>query len=552
MAVKIQFRRDTATAWAAANPTLAQGEVGYEYDTGRFKVGTGSAAWNSLVYSSGVTGPTGPSSTATVGTVTTLAPTAPAVVTNSGTATAAVYNFGIPRGVTGPQGDTGPTGPTGLTGPTGPTGPVSTEPSTVTGPTGPTGAQGVAVNLLGSFPLVANLPTSGNTTNDAYIIDEDGDLWVWNGTSWYSAGQIVGPQGSTGPTGASGPTGPTGDTGPTGPSGVVSVTGPVTNTGTSTAAVLDINQASLSIANTQVTGLGTSSVKDVPATGDASTSQVVYGTDTRLTDTRTPTDLTVTTGKIADANVTNVKLANSAVTIGSTSVSLGATAATIAGLTLTDPIVGSNIVFEGTTADGFETTLQVTDPTADRTITIPNATGTVALVDQTLKALNQSTTAIDVAPRYDNRSATFASGTIYWTFFTPMINATITTLSVASAGTATSGATTIQMGLYSFDETTATRLAYTANDTTIFGTRNTVYTRALNSAVNVVAGTRYGFAVLVVATTPGTGYLAFGYPPAALNALGPIMRGYLESQTALPSTATPLTDTSNGYWGRLA
>ena len=38
-----------------------------------------------------------------------------------------------------------------------------------------------------------------------------------------------------------------------------------------------------------------------------------------------------------------------------------------------------NIIFEGATADGFETTLTVTDPTADRTITLPNATGTVAL-----------------------------------------------------------------------------------------------------------------------------------------------------------------------------
>jgi hypothetical protein len=569
MAVKIQFRRDTAAAWTSANPTLAQGEVGYEFDTGRFKVGTGSAAWNSLVYSSGVTGPTGPSSTATVGTVTTLAPTAPATVTNSGTATAAVYNFGIPRGVTGPQGETGPTGPTGLTGATGPTGPVSTAPSTVTGPTGPTGAQGVAVNLLGSFPLVANLPASGNTTNDAYIIDEDGDLWVWNGTSWYSAGQIVGPQGSTGPTGASGPTGPTGNTGPTGSSGVVSVTGPVTNSGTSTAAVIGLDKSA--ITSNDITWSVFDAVIDLPVAADNhgmfahvhATGSAYYAhagnwvklaidTDARFTDTRTPTDNTVTTAKIVDANVTNVKLANSSVTIGSTSVSLGGTAATIAGLTLTNPVVGSNIVFEGTTDDAFETTLQVTDPTVDRTITLPNATGTVALVDQTLKALNQSTTAIDVAPRYDNRSASFASGTIYWTFFTPMINATITTLSVASAGTATSGATTIQMGLYSFDETTATRLAYTANDATIFGTRNTIYTRSLNSSVNVVAGTRYGFAVIVVAATPGTGYLAFGYPPSVLNALGPIMRGYLESQTALPSSATPLTDTSNGYWGRLA
>ena len=38
-----------------------------------------------------------------------------------------------------------------------------------------------------------------------------------------------------------------------------------------------------------------------------------------------------------------------------------------------------NIIFEGATANGFETTLTVTDPTADRTITLPDATGTVAL-----------------------------------------------------------------------------------------------------------------------------------------------------------------------------
>ena len=37
------------------------------------------------------------------------------------------------------------------------------------------------------------------------------------------------------------------------------------------------------------------------------------------------------------------------------------------------------IVFEGATADAYETTLTITDPTADRTITLPDATGTVAL-----------------------------------------------------------------------------------------------------------------------------------------------------------------------------
>jgi len=41
--------------------------------------------------------------------------------------------------------------------------------------------------------------------------------------------------------------------------------------------------------------------------------------------------------------------------------------------------VQNAFVFEGATDDGFETTLTVTDPTADRTITLPDSTGTVAL-----------------------------------------------------------------------------------------------------------------------------------------------------------------------------
>ena len=46
-----------------------------------------------------------------------------------------------------------------------------------------------------------------------------------------------------------------------------------------------------------------------------------------------------------------------------------------------NPSFGSSITFEGATADSYETVLQVTDPTADRTITFPNATGTVVLAD---------------------------------------------------------------------------------------------------------------------------------------------------------------------------
>ena len=49
----IQARRDTAANWTSANPTLAAGELGYETDTGKVKIGNGSTAWNTLAYLGG-------------------------------------------------------------------------------------------------------------------------------------------------------------------------------------------------------------------------------------------------------------------------------------------------------------------------------------------------------------------------------------------------------------------------------------------------------------------------------------------------------------------
>src|SRR5210317_451654 len=46
--------------------------------------------------------------------------------------------------------------------------------------------------------------------------------------------------------------------------------------------------------------------------------------------------------------------------------------------------------FEGSSADDYETNLTVVDPTADRTITLPNATGTVSLLDNTETLTNKT------------------------------------------------------------------------------------------------------------------------------------------------------------------
>lgn len=47
----IKLRRDTASAWALANPVLSAGEPGLETNTGLIKYGDGTTPWNSLPYS---------------------------------------------------------------------------------------------------------------------------------------------------------------------------------------------------------------------------------------------------------------------------------------------------------------------------------------------------------------------------------------------------------------------------------------------------------------------------------------------------------------------
>lgn len=62
MLTKIQMRRDTASDWTNQNTVLAQGEIGVETDTLKFKIGDGATAWTLLAYqgSEGPPGPVGP------------------------------------------------------------------------------------------------------------------------------------------------------------------------------------------------------------------------------------------------------------------------------------------------------------------------------------------------------------------------------------------------------------------------------------------------------------------------------------------------------------
>ncbi len=108
-------------------------------------------------------------------------------------------------------------------------------------------------------------------------------------------------------------------------------------------------------------------------------------------------------------------------TVGTNNQFLVANNATSTGLqwtnTLVSPIVtglslnDSSIIFEGSTANDFETTLTVVDPTVDRTITFPDATGTVALLTQVINNTLTSTTGDIIYASGANTPARLGIGT---------------------------------------------------------------------------------------------------------------------------------------------
>lgn len=125
---------------------------------------------------------------------------------------------------------------------------------------------------------------------------------------WTVQGSIRGPQGAAGATGATGATGPKGDTGSTGAQGTTGATGlqgPKGDTGatgpagTTTWAGINDKPAVIAAgadaaAARAAIGAGTSNL----AIGTTSTTAAA-GNDSRLSDTRAPTDGTVTNAKVA-------------------------------------------------------------------------------------------------------------------------------------------------------------------------------------------------------------------------------------------------------------
>lgn len=60
--IVFKFRRGLSSLWTSKNPTLREGEPGFESDTGKLKIGDGVKTWSQLGYLSGegAPGPQGP------------------------------------------------------------------------------------------------------------------------------------------------------------------------------------------------------------------------------------------------------------------------------------------------------------------------------------------------------------------------------------------------------------------------------------------------------------------------------------------------------------
>jgi hypothetical protein len=124
-------------------------------------------------------------------------------------------------------------------------------------------------------------------------------------------------------------------------------------------------------------------------------------------------ETTITAGDpTADRTITLPDVTGTVVTTGNLTAITTVTSATLTSPTITGAVFNDgSVVFEGATANDFETTLAITDPTADRTITFPDATGTVALAGNVIANSLLTTTGDTIYASGANTPARLGIGT---------------------------------------------------------------------------------------------------------------------------------------------
>ncbi len=208
----------------------------------------------------GPSGANGAAASVQVGTVTTGAPGSSASVVNAGTSSAAVLNFTIPAGATGAQGQAGATGAQGIQGIQGVPGPAG--PAGATGATGPAGSNATATTDASAL-VSGILPDARLSSAIARTSDVSAAVAAVVGAAPESLNTLQELSAAL--------------------ANDASFATTVTNSLAGKANVSHTHTVSA------ISDAGTAATRNVPATGNAGTTEVVLGSDTRLTDSRTPT-----------------------------------------------------------------------------------------------------------------------------------------------------------------------------------------------------------------------------------------------------------------------
>jgi len=213
----------------------------------------------------------------------------------------------------------------------------------------------------------------------------------------------------------------------------------------------------------------------------------------------------------------------------------------------------------GATGQTGATGPAVTNASTLITGTLPDAqlSTNVALKTLLNQWLGMSLSGVDAgAPMLQNASQGYGSGVVHWTFFTPLVTTTVTSITFWSGSSAASGLTLCRFGIYTYDETTATLVARTDSNTGNFALANTAYNRVLSAtggyptSYTLNAGTRYGVAVIQVGTTAST-LVSSVLGPVTASQQNPKLSGYLTGQSDLPTPTTSVVGYTLRPYARL-
>ena len=186
---------------------------------------------------------------------------------------------------------------------------------------------------------------------------------------------------------------------------------------------------------------------------------------------------------------------------------------TLTNKTLTAPIltgagVDASIVFEGSTADAFETTLTVVDPTQDNTVTLPNTSGTVTLNDASQTLTNKTLTTATLGSNLDAgafkitnlATPTLASDAVRKDFADAQVAAAATSATSAAAS-ATAAATSATSAAASATTAAASVASILSAATSASNSASAAATSATSAAASATAAVTSATSAAASATT---------------------------------------------------